>query len=234
MFCSDKILELMMNKNHGHLDISETWITHLPEELYVRGDLILNRHIKKLPDKLIIDGNLDLRNTQVDLQYTSRLTVGGNLYTGPRTTGFKWVVDVGGDLDLRASKFLQSIDNGCLVVMGNLYLGKNNTLITSMRPTVGVAGNLILQGSRIEKFSPGRFIHAKSIDLSYSAIKQLPDEFVVYGDLNVSNTSLTKFPNKMVILGNLDIRGTKLPCVQKGVTVLGDAITDKGIIRCKD
>ena len=47
MFCSAEILEVMMNKNNGTLDISDTWITQPPDDLIVRGDLILNRYIKE-------------------------------------------------------------------------------------------------------------------------------------------------------------------------------------------
>lgn len=232
MYYSKRRLSKMMSANNGTLDISKTNITRLPKELEVKGDFILNCYIKKLPEKLIVEGNLDLRDTLVDLQNTSRLQVGGNLYTGPNTTGFKWLADIGGDLDLRASKDFKSIDNGCLVVRGNLYLDGNNKCIT-IRQTIGVDGNLMLKGSCVESFSCGRLIHAKNIDLSHSAIKELPDEFVVYGDLNVSHTALDKYPEKMVVFGDLDIRGTKLPVTQKGLVVLRNIITDNGIIDCK-
>ena len=233
MIISRKKLERMMSANNGTLDISNTKITQLPKELVVKGDLILNRYIKKLPDKLIVEGNLDLRGTNVDLQSTSQLQVGGNLYTGHCTTGFKWIVMVGGDLDFRASESLQRIDNGTLIVDGNLYLDGNNKNITSIRQTIGVEGDLILKGSYVESFSCGRLVHAKNVDLSHSAIKELPDEFVVYGDLNVSHTALVEYPEKMVVFGNLDIRGTKLPVSQKGLVVLGNIITDSGNIYCE-
>lgn len=229
MFCSMNLAESMMNQNRGTLDISRTWITELPEALTVRGDLILNQHIKDLPDKLFVEGNLDLRNTQADLQNTSQLHVGGNLFTGPHTTGFKWLVEVEGDLDLRASKRLMSIDNGVLIVYGSLYLNENNKLITSIRQSIGVDGDLILAGSCVESFSHGRLIHAKNVDLSYSAIKELPDDFVVYGNLNLSHTALLAYPERMVVFGDLDIRGTRLPVYQKRVVVLGNVITDEGV-----
>ena len=225
------LAESMMNQNRGTLDISRTWITQLPQELTVRGDLILNQYIKELPDKLVVEGNLDLRNTQVDLQNTSQLHVGGNLLTGPHTTGFKWLVEVEGDLDLRASKRLMSIDNGVLIVYGSLYLNENNKLITSIRQSIGVDGDLILKGSCVESLSHGRLIHARNLDLSYSAIKELPDDLVVYGNLNMSYTALRTYPERMVVFGDLDIRGTKLPSRQNGVVVLGDTITDNGTIR---
>ena len=230
MIISRKKLERMMLANNGTLDISKTNITRLPKELEVKGDLILNRYIKKLPDKLIVEGNLDLRDTLVDLQHTSQLQVGGNLYTGPCTTGFKWLADIGGDLDLRASKDFTCIDSGCLIVRGNLYLDGNNKCITSIRQTIGVEGDLILKGSCVESFSYGRLVHAKNVDLSYSAIKELPDELVVYGDLNVSHTALDKYPEKMVVFGDLDIRGTNVPANQEGVVVLGKVINDEEIL----
>ena len=226
MYYSKRRLSKMMSANNGTLDISKTNITRLPKELEVKGDFILNRYIKRLPDKLIVEGNLDLRNTLVDLQHTSRLQVGGNLYTGPHTTGFKWVADIGGDLDLRTSKGFKCIDNGCLVVRGNLYLDRNNRCITSIRQTIGVSGDLIFQGSCVETLSYGRLIHAKNVDLSYSMIKELPDEFVVYGDLNISHTAIDKYPEKMVVFGDLDVRGTKLPDKQEGLVVLGRIIAD--------
>lgn len=229
MFCSMNLAESMMNQNHGSLDISRTWITQLPQELTVRGDLILNQHIKELPDKLVVEGNLDLRNTQVDLQNTSQLHVGGNLFTGPHTTGFKWLVEVEGDLDLRVSKRLMSIDNGVLIVYGSLYLNENNKLITSIRQSIGVDGDLILKGSCVESLSHGRLTHAKNVDLCHSAIKELPEDFVVYGDLNVSYASLTDYPKRMVVFGDLNICGTRLPVHQKGVVVLGNVITDEGV-----
>ena len=230
VICSKDLAEHMMNKNRGTLDISDTWITQLPEELTVNGDLILNRYIKKLPNKLVVLGNLDLRDTQVDLQDTSQLYVEGNLYTGPQTTGFKWCVEVEGDLDLRASKNLMRLDNGVLIVYGSLYLGEDNKLITEMRQSIGIEGDMILKGSCIERFSYGRVVSAKNIDLSYSMIRTLPDDFVVYGDLNVSFTSLIEYPERMVVFGNLDIRGTKLPIRQKGVAVFGDTFTDSGVV----
>ena len=231
MFCSINLAESMMNQSRGTLDISRTWITQLPQELTVRGDLILNHHIKELPDKLVVEGNLDLRNTQADLQNTSQLHVGGNLFTGPNTTGFKWLVEVEGDLDLRASKRLMSIDNGVLIVYGSLYLNENNKLITSIRQSIGVDGDLVLTGSCVESFSHGRLIHAQNVDLSYSAIKELPEDFIVYGNINLSYTALRTYPERMVVFGDLDIRGTKLPSRQNGVVVLGDTITDNGTIR---
>ena len=232
MFCSMNLAESMMNQNRGTLDISRTWITELPEALTVRGDLILNQHIKDLPDKLFVEGNLDLRNTQADLQNTSQLHVGGNLFTGPHTTGFKWLVEVEGDLDLRASKRLMSIDDGVLIVHGSLYLNENNKLITSIRQSIGVEGDLVLRGSCVESFSHGRLIYAKNVDLSYSAIKELPEDFVVYGNLNLSYTALRAYPERMVVFGDLDIRGTGLTTHQKGIVVLGNVITDNGKIYC--
>ena len=70
MFCSEAMAEKIMLKNNGTLDISNTCITRFPNDLTVKGDLILNRYIKELPDKLVVEGNLDLRDTLVDLQST--------------------------------------------------------------------------------------------------------------------------------------------------------------------
>ena len=44
MFCSEAMAEKIMLKNNGTLDISDTWITQLPDNLTVRG----GSHFKSL------------------------------------------------------------------------------------------------------------------------------------------------------------------------------------------
>ena len=59
-------LEKMMNENGGSLDLSNTNITSLPDNLTVGGGLDLrNTAITSLPDNLTVGGGLDLRNTAI-------------------------------------------------------------------------------------------------------------------------------------------------------------------------
>ena len=64
----------------GYLDLSNTPITSLPDNLTVGGSLYLyNTQITSLPDNLTVGGSLDLRNTQIT-SLPDNLTVGGSLY----------------------------------------------------------------------------------------------------------------------------------------------------------
>lgn len=197
----------------------------------VRGDLILNSYITKLPDELTVNGNLELRNTRIDLKDTKYLTVHGDLYTGPCTEYLNEPIIVDGILDLRESGELKELWNEHFVLDNALYLGEKNVHIKSLPENMG-SGALMLRGSHIEYLPEDRLISG-SIDLSYSAIKKLPNDFVVCGDLNLSYTMLTDYSNNMVVLGDMDIRGTALPTEREGVVVLGNKITDIGFISYK-
>ena len=65
----------------GDLELSHTNITKLPNDLYVRGDLILNdcKQLRGLPDNLYFDGALDLRGCQYLTELPDNLYVKGSL-----------------------------------------------------------------------------------------------------------------------------------------------------------
>ena len=67
----------------GYLNLSNTNITKLPNDLYVKGGLFLMgcSQLTELPDELFVGGNLVLNDSNItELPYC--LYVGANLYTG--------------------------------------------------------------------------------------------------------------------------------------------------------
>jgi hypothetical protein len=85
----------------GNLYLYGTKITSLPDNLNVGGGLYLyNTPITSLPDNLNVGGNLDLRNTPIT-SLPDNLKVGGglNLY-GTKITSLPDNLNVGGGLDL--------------------------------------------------------------------------------------------------------------------------------------
>jgi hypothetical protein len=67
----------------GYLNLSNTNITKLPNDLYVEGGLFLMgcSQLTELPDELYVGGNLVLNDSNItELPYS--LYVGTNLYTG--------------------------------------------------------------------------------------------------------------------------------------------------------
>ena len=73
----------MMQAQGGHLNLSQSKVTRLPEGLIVKGNLDLGgTHITRLPENLIVKGGLDLGSTQIT-SLPKGLTVGGNLIRKP-------------------------------------------------------------------------------------------------------------------------------------------------------
>jgi hypothetical protein len=115
-----KIQQYIKNGSNGDLDLHNTPITKLPDNLKrVDGDLNLyNTPITTLPDNLTVNGFLDLSNTKIT-------TIPDNL-------------TVGGWLDFSNTKITSLPDN--LTVSGNLYL--HNTKITSIPISAKITGTI--------------------------------------------------------------------------------------------
>ena len=82
-----KVQEYIKNGSQGDLDLSDTPITSLPDNLTVGRYLDLrNTPITSLPDNLKVGGSLHLRNTPISKQYTIKQFtqmvpgVEGNIY----------------------------------------------------------------------------------------------------------------------------------------------------------
>ena len=105
-------LEQMMRENRDNLNLSNTKITSLPDNLTVGGGLFLcNTKITSLPDNLTVGGGLDLSNTKIT-SLPDNLTVGGILYlSNTKITSLPDNLAVGGSLDLRGTLITSLPDN---------------------------------------------------------------------------------------------------------------------------
>ena len=101
----EKAKAMMGQNNNGNLDLSNTKITALPDNLTVGGNLYLSgTGITALPDNLTVGGNLYLSDTKITA-LPDNLTVGGNLYLiGTEITALPDNLTVGGGLYLRGIK----------------------------------------------------------------------------------------------------------------------------------
>ena len=131
----------------GWVDLRETNITSLPDNLVVGGWLDLRGlKITSLPDNLVVSGDLDFGGTEIT-SLPDNLVVGGCLDL--RYTKIKSLPDnlvVGDSLYICGTK-IPSLPNN-LVVNGSLYL--NGTMITSLPDNLAV-GKFIFKrdGKRI-------------------------------------------------------------------------------------
>ena len=181
-----------------YLNLSNTQITSLPDNLSVGGDLNLsNTPITTLPDNLTVGGWLDLSNTPIT-SLPDNLTVG------------RW-------LDLRNTQIISLPDN--LTVGGNLYL--SNTPITSLPDNLSVGGSLDLENTPITSL-PDNISVGGSLYLSNTSITSLPDNLTVGGNLNLSNTPITSLPDNLTVGGNLNLIKTKITSLPDNISVGGD------------
>ena len=105
----------------GDLELSETNITKLPNDLYVDGELFLDncKQLTKLPNDLYVVGSLDLENCKQLTKLPDNLYVGGylSLYECEQLTKLPDNLYVGGKLYLNETNITELPDN--------LYVGKD-------------------------------------------------------------------------------------------------------------
>ena len=138
----------------GSLDLSNTQITALPENLTVGGWLDLsNTQITALPENLTVGGNLDLPNTPITA-LPENLTVGGSLdLRNTPITALPENLTVSGRLDLSNTPITALPEN--MTVGGNLYL--SNTPIFKIRNT------LKYRKLKEAEYVPGKYLYVDEI-----------------------------------------------------------------------
>jgi hypothetical protein len=117
-----QIQQYIKDGGKGDLNLGNTPITSLPDNLSVGGDLDLEyTKITSLPDNLQVGGNLDLYNTPIT-SIPDNLKVGGYLYLEyTKITSLPDNLSVGGFLNLENTPITSLPDN--LSVGGSLNLG---------------------------------------------------------------------------------------------------------------
>ena len=133
------------------LGIDESRYEILPDlSIKVNGNLDLsNTQITSLPDNLTVEGWLDLSNTQIT-SLPDNLTVGGSLYSSnTQITSLPDNLTVEGWLDLNNTPITSLPDN----LSVEEWLDLSNTPITSLPPSLKVKGKIIGFKERIVKES---------------------------------------------------------------------------------
>ena len=134
--------------------------------------------IKEEGDKLIIQGDLYLSNTQIK-ELPEGLTVRGSLFLS--YTQIKELPEgltVGGSLDLR------------------------NTQIKELPEGLTVGGYLDLINTQIKELPEGLTVGGY-LDLSNTQIKELPEGLTVGGSLYLRNTQIKELPEGLMVEGNI-------------------------------
>ncbi|HPI81825.1 MAG TPA: hypothetical protein PK122_01130 [Candidatus Paceibacterota bacterium] len=215
-----EILPDLSIKVNGNLDLSNTPITSLPDNLTIGGDLYLrNTQITSLPDNLTVGRWLDLNNTPIT-SLPDNLSVGGSLYlSNTSITSLPDNLTVGGNLDLNNTPITSLPDN--LTVEG--WLDLSNTPITSLPDNLTVEGWLDLNNTPITSL-PDNLTVEGNLDLSNTQITSLPDNLTVEGNLDLSNTPITSLPDNLTVEGNLDLNNTQITSLPPSLKVKGEII----------
>lgn len=205
----------IMEKNHGGLDLSNTSITSLPENLTVRGDLDLSyTPITSLPENLTVGNSLFLSNTKIT-SLPKSLTVGGwlNLSSTP-ITSLPENLTVEGCL-LLSNTCITSLPEK-LTVRG--WLDLSNTPIASLPENLTVGDGLSLSNTQITSL-PESLTIGGSLNLSHTLITSLPENLIVVDDLDLSHTPITSLPKNLIVGGSLNLSHTLITSLPENLTI---------------
>ena len=212
------------------LDLRNTSIKELPENLTVKGNLNLaETPIKELPKDLSVGGSLWLANTNVD-KLPENLTVGGDLNLSH--TPIKELPDglsVGGSLALSKTEIEELPKD--LSVGGGLYL--NNTHIKSLPDNLTVNGSLWLDDNPNIERLPNNLTVKGDLDLNGTNIKELPDNLTVDGGLWIQYSKIEKLPDNLTVGGSLYIKEEQAEEIPNNLKVGGPLVVDGNEISVK-
>ena len=212
------------------LDLRNTSITELPENLTVKGNLNLaETPIKELPKDLSVGGSLWLANTNVD-KLPENLTVGGDLNLSH--TPIKQLPDglsVGGSLALSKTEIEELPKD--LSVGGGLYL--NNTQIKSLPDNLTVNGSLWLDDNPNIERLPNNLTVKGDLDLNGTNIKELPNNLTVDGGLWIQYSKIEKLPDNLTVGGSLYIKEEQAEEIPNNLKVGGPLVVDGNEISVK-
>ena len=137
------LLEQEEENNRRIFNKNPEYFKTILENVFRNDSEKLTRVFNKQYDKVIINGDLDLRDTQIQ-SLPDNLHVGGSLYLqGTPIQSLPDNLHVGGSLYLRGTPIQSLPDN--LHVEGDLFLGK--TPIQSLPNNLDVKGTIYIKGT---------------------------------------------------------------------------------------
>ena len=181
----------------NELKLYESNITKLPNNLVIEGNLDISKcpNLKELPKNLTVKGDLLCEYSEIK-NLPNDISINGNIYLSfSKIKKLPNNLTVYGDLILSNSAIEELPKN--LVINGNLNI--ENTKIEEIPDDLKLNGKLYAGKSSLKKI-PNNFVVHEHLDLSYSKIMSLPKDLqVVDGKvINLSNTDITMLPKKFL------------------------------------
>jgi hypothetical protein len=167
------------------LDLSGQDLSELPEDLTVRGDLVIEgTRIRRLPKGLKVTGRLKASGSEleeIDLDH-----------------------GVAGGMDLSRTR-IEALPDG-LRVYGDLNV--SGTRLRQLPRQLVVTGSIMMRACRVA-IVPDDVVVGKSVDLRGGRLNALPAAFRhVGGSLIWEDMGRVTVPEVLAVEGNLEMRGT--------------------------
>jgi len=198
----------------GALNLSNTTVEKLPDDLSVGGDLNLSHTVvRDLPGRLSVGGTLYLRGASI-VALPDDLSVGWSLWLdGSAIRTLPGNLSLGGDLSLNGSD-IETLPGG-LSLGGDLDL--RDTAVETLPGDLSVGGSLWLGGSTIETLPEGLSVGG-DMDLRHTAIATLPESLSVGGDLYLRDTAVAALPESLSVGGNVFLNDTTVAALSEGAS----------------
>lgn len=157
-------------------------------DFLIDNRLVTEAQIETDGTRLIINGDVDLRDLEIESLMVNLLINGDLLLTRSTITNWDSVIITNGKLDFYYAVITD--------INGSLHIGKDGKFYQT----------------RIESIN-GEFIVHGDLKLFYSKLKKLPEKLIVSGNLYMKKNEIEKWPEVIDVGGNLDIsiEGEQLP-----------------------
>lgn len=220
-------------KINDDISLCQTEITSLPDDFSIKGSIYLcGSNIKTIPPRLNVGGDFDVTDTSVTF-IPETIRVGGKL-----SVNHTQVTLIPQHLDVKS---LSVSGTKVMAIPAGMTLDTldiSDTAMTQLPEDLRV-NSLVLSRSKITHL-PTRVWGAKSLDISHSDVKALPDHLSLKY-LNVADTpfttlpvgtqvseqlilgkNITSLPNYMVLPDDVNIADSHITVLPKNLHVQGD------------
>lgn len=188
------------------------YITELPDNLKVLGNLVLNQTgVTKLPKGLEVEKSLEISYTAIE-ELLEDTKFGGYLFANNMKKPFSFpkVVKVNGSFECK------------------------NTTIKHMPEELYINGSCYFSGSTFDKL-PNMIEVGYDLHLYDTPITELPECIKeVYGELDISNTKVTKLNDNLVVYGHLVLDNTEIKELPEGFITGEHLFKNHKLSNCTD
>ena len=183
-------------------------IIELPNNLKVLGNLDLNwSGVTKLPKGLEVEGFFNISRTEIE-ELPEDTKFGGSLYVNymEKPFSFPKVVKVNGSFECSGTTIKRMSEE----LHAKWDCDFSHSKFDKLPKVMKVGDSLYLNNTNITELPEGLKEVYGLVNIRYTNVSKLPNNFVAYGGLKLDNTPIEDLSEGLIVSGELDLRETNL------------------------